>query len=176
MLFLRTDGDPLAVAPAVRAAVRQLERNAPVTRVRTMEQVVASSIASRRFSTALLAAFAALGLALAGIGIYGIIAYAVSQRTFEIGVRMALGAQRGAVMALVLRQGVRLAGIGLAIGLAGALATTRLLRSLLVEVSAVDPLTLAGVALGLMAVALLASVLPARRAMAVSPTEALRGG
>jgi len=174
-LVVRTAGDPAAVAPALRALVRRAAPQAPVTDVRTMEQVVAGSIAGRRYSTALLAAFAAVALTLAGIGIYGVIAATVSQRTYEIGLRLALGAPRGNVLGLVLRQGMRLAVAGLALGTVTALALTRLIRSMLVDVSAVDPATFVVVAAGLLGVALAASLVPARRAMAVSPTQALRG-
>jgi putative ABC transport system permease protein len=139
-----------------------------------MDEIVAASISSRRFSTTLLGVFAAVALALAGIGIYGVIAFLVAQRTGELGLRMALGAQRTAVIGLVLRQGMRLTGAGLAVGLVGALALTRLVRSLLVNVSAFDPVTFAAVALGLLGVGLLACTVPARRALGVSPTQALR--
>jgi putative ABC transport system permease protein len=174
-LVVRTDGDPLAVAGAVRAAVRALDRNVPVRRVRSMEQVLAGSVASRRFSTGLLAGFAALALVLAGIGIYGVISYAVSQRTFEIGVRVALGAPRWSVLGLMLGEGMRLALVGLAIGLALALCTARLIGSLLVGVSALDVPTMAGVVLALGGVALVASYVPARRAARVDPVGAMRG-
>jgi predicted permease len=173
-LAIRTAGDPTAVAAAVRAAIRATAPGAPVTEVRTMDEIVAASISSRRFSTTLLGVFAAVALALAGIGIYGVIAFLVAQRTGELGLRMALGAQRTAVIGLVLRQGMRLTGIGLAVGLVGALALTRLVRSLLVNVSAFDPATFAAVALGLLGVGLIACTVPARRALGVSPTQALR--
>jgi putative ABC transport system permease protein len=175
-LVVRTTGDPFAVAGAVRAAVHALDRNVPISSMQSMEQIVASSIADRHFSTMLLSAFAALALLLAGIGIYGVIAYGVSQRTYEIGLRMALGAQRGSVMALVMVQGLRLTLIGLAIGIVGALVVARALRSLLVGVPPMDLPTLGVVSLVLAGIALLACALPARRAMAVAPTEALRGG
>jgi putative ABC transport system permease protein len=175
-LVVRTTGDPLAVAAAVRAAARALDRNVPISSVQSMEQLVAGSIAGRRFSTTLLGAFAALALALAGIGIYGVIAYGVSQRTYELGVRMALGAQRATVLRLVISEGLRMTVLGLAIGLAGALVVGRLVRSLLVDVPAADALTLAVVSAALAGVALVASALPARRASLVSPTEALRNG
>jgi predicted permease len=174
-LVVRTSGDPAALTLAVRAAIRAVAPDAPVTEVRTMHDVVASSIAARRFSTTMLALFAAVALTLAGIGIYGVIAYTVSQRTFELGLRVALGAQQRTVLALVLREGMQLTAIGLAFGVASALALTRLVRSLLVDVSAVDPLTFGVVALGLLGVGLVASLVPARRAMAVHPTQALRG-
>ena len=135
-----------------------------------------TALASRRFTTVLLGWFAGLALLLAGLGIYGVIAYGVSQRTYEIGLRQALGADRGSVLALILVEGLRLTGVGLAAGLLGTLATGRLIGSLLVNVRATDPMTLGLVAVLLAAVAGLASWIPARRAMAVSPTEALRGG
>ena len=175
-LVVRTAGDPFAVAGAVRQAARALDRNVPISSVQSMDQIVAASIAGRHFSTMLLGAFAALALALAGIGIYGVIAYGVSQRTYEIGLRMALGAQRGSVLALVMKQGMRLTLAGLAIGIVGALAVARALRSLLVGVAPIDPLTLGVAALALAGIAAVACVLPARRAMAVAPTDALRGG
>jgi len=135
-----------------------------------------TALASRRFTTVLLGWFAALALLLAGVGIYGVIAYGVSQRTYEIGLRQALGADRGSVLGLIVSEGLKLTGVGLVLGLLGTLATGQLIRSLLVNVKTTDPVTLVGVALLLAAVAALASWIPARRAMAVSPTEALRGG
>ncbi|HET7566073.1 MAG TPA: ABC transporter permease [Gemmatimonadaceae bacterium] len=175
-LVVRTAGDPFAVAGAVRAAVKALDPNVPISSVQSMDQVVAASIAGRHFSTMLLGAFAALALVLAGIGIYGVIAYGVSQRRYEIGLRMALGAQRGSVLALVMMQGMRLTLIGLAIGVVGALAISRALRSLLVGVTPIDLPTLGVAAVALVGIAAIACVLPARRAMAVMPTDALRGG
>jgi putative ABC transport system permease protein len=135
-----------------------------------------TALASRRFTTVLLGWFAGLALLLAGLGIYGVIAYGVSQRTYEIGLRQALGADRGSVLTLIVAEGLRLTGTGLVVGLLGTLATGRLIRSLLVNVTAMDPVTLMAVAVLLAGVAALASWIPARRAMAVSPTEALRGG
>ena len=173
-LVVKTDGDPLAVAGPVREIVRSLSPATPVSQLRTMEDVVAASIASRRFSTALLAGFAALALLLAGIGIYGVIAYDVSQRTHEIGLRMALGARSRQVAGLMVSRGIRMVAVGLALGVAGSLAVTGLIRTLLVDVSAVDPLTFAGVVIALTAVALGAAWLPARRASAVDPMVALR--
>jgi putative ABC transport system permease protein len=139
-----------------------------------MDAVVASSVAGRRFSTLLLAGFAALALVLSGIGIYGVIAYDVSQRTYEIGLRMALGARSGQVAGMMLGRGVRLVVIGLAIGVLGSLAVTGVLQSLLVGVHRMDPLTIAGVVALLGIVAASAAYLPARRASAVDPMVALR--
>jgi predicted permease len=175
-LAVKTTGNPEALGPAVSRIVHQLDPGAPVSEVRSMEAVMGTALASRRFTTVLLGWFAALALLLAGVGIYGVIAYGVSQRTYEIGLRQALGADRGSVLGLIVSEGMRLTGVGLLIGLAGTLAAGQLIRSMLVNVKATDPLTLAGVALVLTAVAALASWIPARRAMAVSPTEALRGG
>jgi predicted permease len=175
-LVVRTAGDPLAIANQVKAIVRSMDVTVPVSNVRTLEQVVGTSVANRRFSTALLGGFAALALVLAGIGIYGVISYGVSERRFEIGVRMALGAERGSVLAAVLGDGIRMALAGVVIGVAGAVAVARVLRSLLVGVPVVDVVTLGAVALGIVAVAAAASFFPARRATAISAMEALRAG
>ena len=148
----------------------------PIARVASMDEVVGKSIAGRTFTTTLLAGFAALALLLAGIGIYGVIAFGVLQRRYEFGVRMALGASGASVVRMVVGDGVRMMAAGLVIGLAGALAVDRLLLSLLVGVSPTDLPTLLGVAAVLTAVALCACAIPARRATAVSPTEALRNG
>jgi putative ABC transport system permease protein len=175
-LAVKTTGDPEALGPAVTRLVHELDRGAPVSEVRSMEAVMGTALASRRFTTVLLGWFAGLALLLAGVGIYGVIAYGVAQRTYEIGLRQALGADRGSVLALIMTEGLRLTGVGLAVGLMASLATGRLIRSLLVNVKAADPTTLLLVAALLAMVAALASWIPARRAMAVSPTEALRGG
>ena len=172
----RPGTDPMTLANATRSAVRELDPTVPVSSVRTLESVVGTSTANRRFSTALIAGFALLALVLAGIGIYGVISYAVSERTFEIGVRVALGADRGNVMGLVVGDGVKLALAGIAIGVLGSLLLARAIKSMLVDAPTVDVLTLGGVALVLGVVAVGASVLPARRATSVSPTEALRSG
>jgi predicted permease len=162
----------------VFAAIRRTNRNMSSEQViyndLPMESIVAESVASRRFAMILLGAFAALALVLASVGIYGVIAYVVGQRTHEIGIRMALGAQRRNVLGLVLWQGARLALIGVAIGIAGAAALTRLMADLLYGVTATDPLTFASVALVLAVVALAACYLPARRATRVDPVVALR--
>jgi putative ABC transport system permease protein len=160
----------------VKAVVRSLDATVPVSNIRTLEQVVETSVANRRFSTVLLGAFAALALLLAAIGIYGVISYGVSERRFEIGVRIALGAERSTVLASVLGDGVRMALIGVALGVIGAGAVARVLRSMLVGVPVVDLVTLGLVASGLVIVAAAASLLPARRATAISAMEALRGG
>jgi putative ABC transport system permease protein len=173
-LVIKTDGDPAALAAPVRNIVRQLSAVTPVSRVQTMEQVVAASVSSRRFSTQLLAGFASLALLLAGLGIYGVIAYDVSQRTHEIGLRMALGARGDQVAGMMLTRGVRLVAIGLAIGVAGSLAVTGVLQSLLVDVSRLDPWTLGAVVVVLGLVAAGAAYLPARRASSVDPMVALR--
>jgi putative ABC transport system permease protein len=175
-VLLRTSGDPVALAGSVRQAVHELDATVPVSDVRTLDDAVGSAFAGRRFSTLLLAGFALLALALTGIGIYGVISYGVSQRTYEIGLRMAMGAGAGAVLRLVISEGVRLAVIGLAIGLAGGVALSLIARSLLVGVAAFDAPTMLTVSGVLLAVAALASFVPARRAVGVSPTEALRGG
>jgi putative ABC transport system permease protein len=173
-LVVRTDADPASLAPAVRGAVAGVDRDLPVYRVTTMEKLVAESLAQRRFSMFLFGVFAALALVLAVVGLYGVMSYGVAQRTHEIGLRMALGAQGRDVLRMVVGQGMWLVGAGLVLGLVGAFLLTRLMSSLLFGVSAADPLTYAGIALLLGAVALLASYIPARRATKVDPMEALR--
>ncbi|MDF2771766.1 MAG: permease [Geminicoccaceae bacterium] len=174
-LVVRTGGEPLAIASQVRSIVRSLDATIPVSNVRTLEQVVGTSVANRRFSTVLLGAFAVLALVLSAVGIYGVISYSVSERRFEIGVRMALGAERSGVLAAVVGEGVRMAVAGATLGVGGAIAVGGLLRSLLIGVPVVDVVTLAAVTLGLVVVAAVASLVPARRATAISATEALRG-
>jgi predicted permease len=175
-LAVKTEGRPDAVAGAVRQIMKELEPAAPVSQIRSMEAVFGTALASRRFSTVLLGGFAGLALLLAGLGIYGVIAYGVSQRTYEIGLRQALGADRRSVLSLIVGEGLKLTGAGLMVGLLGTLAAGQVIRSLLVNVGVTDPVTLGGVVVLLTGVAALASWIPARRAMAVSPTEALRGG
>jgi putative ABC transport system permease protein len=174
-LVIRSKGDPLQLAEQIRTLVHALDANVPVSDVRTLEQVVDTSTAQRRFSTALIGVFAAIALLLAGIGIFGVISYGVSERTYEIGVRMALGAERSQAMALVAGDSMRMALAGIVLGVAAAIVVARAIRSLLVGVSTIDVSTLLVVCATLLAVVLLASVLPARRAMAVNPTDALRG-
>ena len=173
-LVVRTSGDPAALAPSVRNVIRQAEPRAAIARVEPMEQVVSGSVAARRFATALIAGFAAVALLLAGIGIYGVIAYSVSQRQFEIGLRMALGATPGAVARQILGEGLRTTLIGAVTGLFVALGTMRLLRAMFVEVDATDPLTLVSVTMLLVLVALAASWVPARTASAVDPAGTMK--
>jgi putative ABC transport system permease protein len=173
-LVVRTHGDPKMLAQAIQREIHSINRDIPISGVRTMDEDVSSSVATPRFNTILLGVFAALALALAAVGIFGVISYSVAQRTQELGIRRALGADSWSVMRLVLMQGLGLAGIGLAVGLAGAFAVTRLLGSLLFEVTATDPMTFSVVAAILVVVALLASYIPARRAATVDPMVALR--
>jgi putative ABC transport system permease protein len=172
-VVLRTAGDPAALPPAVRAIVHRLDPTLPPS-FNTFTAVVGRSLAARRFNMILVGLFAATALLLALIGIYGVMSYAVTRRTREVGIRMALGAQTGDVLRLILAQEVRTTLAGVAVGIAGALALTRFMRSLLFGVSPSDPLTFAAVALLLVAVALFASFVPARRATAVDPLHALR--
>jgi putative ABC transport system permease protein len=171
---LKTSVDPASLAPAARRAVLAADPEQPVSDVRTMREVVEATTAQRRFSLLLLGVFAGIALLLAAVGIYGVVGYSVAQRTHEIGVRMALGARRGEILGLVLRQGMALALLGVGVGLVGALALTRLIAGLLFGVSASDPLTFAATAVLLSGVALLATFIPAHRATRVEPTAALR--
>jgi putative ABC transport system permease protein len=173
-LVARTAGDPMAVAPSVRAVVRSLDPAMPVNGVRTLEQVVSSSMAGARFRTRLLACFALIALLLSAIGVYGVMSYSVEQRSQEMGLRMALGARPSDVLRLVTGHGVRLAAVGIVLGLAAAFWVTRLLESLLFGVSTTDPVTFGSIAVLLGGVALLASVIPARRATRADPMAVLR--
>jgi putative ABC transport system permease protein len=174
ILTIRAASDPMNLAGAVRSQVASLDSNLAVSNIRTMEQVVAESVAAPRFTLLLLGIFAGLALILAGVGIYGVMSYSVTQRTHEIGLRMALGAGASDVLKLVVGQGAVLALIGVAIGLAGAYGVTRLMSTLLFNVSATDPLTFVSIALLLVGVALAASFIPARKASKVDPMAALR--
>ena len=171
---VRTAGDPMAAVGAVRRAVAEMDPAVPLYNVGTMQGRVAESLARSRFTTMLLSAFSALALVLAAIGVYGVISYGVAQRTQEIGIRVALGAQRGDVLRMVVRHGAALAAVGLAVGLAGALLLSRFLGSLLFRVSPTDPPTFAAGMVVLTGVAVLAAALPARRAAMTDPMIALR--
>jgi putative ABC transport system permease protein len=162
------------IVAAARSQVQAVDKDQPITNIRTMEEILARSVSQPRFNLSLLAVFAGIALSLAAIGIYGVMSYLVTQRTHEIGVRMALGAQTGDVLKLVIRQGMVLALTGVLIGLIIAFGLTRLLRNLLFDVSATDPLTFFSIALLLSLVALLASYLPARRATKIDPLVSLR--
>lgn len=173
-LVIRSEGDPGALAAAVRRAASELEPAALVTDVKTVEQLVAGSVASRRLNMMLLGIFAGLALLLAAVGIYGVMAYAVNRRSHEIGVRLAMGATRGDIMRLVIGKAALLGGIGVAIGTFAALGLTRLISGMLFGVKPTDPLTFGAVAIVLFGAAIAASYTPARRATRVSPLKALR--
>jgi putative ABC transport system permease protein len=173
-MLARSEGDPSRLAASIREAIHEVDSDQPIYRVMTMEQVVANSVLQKRFAMVLLAIFAGVALLLAAVGIYGVMAYSVTQRTHEIGIRMALGAQQKDVLALVVRQGMVMTAIGVAIGLGGAFLATNLMASLLFGIGAHDPLTFAGIPLLLGAVSLIACFLPARRATRVDPMIALR--
>lgn len=173
-LVIRTNGDPAAATAAVRSEIRSLDKGIPVFNVKTMNDVLALSVGPRRTPMLLLSAFAGVALLLAMIGIYGVTAYHVSQRTQEIGIRMALGAQMADVVKLVLKGGMALALIGIGVGLAGAFLLTRLMTSLLFGVKPTDGVTFVAVSLCLLVTAIIASYLPARRATKVDPLVALR--
>jgi len=173
--LIRTAGDPLSLVRPAQAQVWAIDPNQPVASTRTVEGIVAESQANRRFTTLLLGLFSLVAVALAAIGIYGVIAYSTAQRIPEFGVRMALGARRSDVLAMVLREGLTIGAVGLALGVAAAMVLTRFLSSLLFGVSARDPITFAALPLGLLLVAVLASLIPAARAVRVNPVAALRG-
>jgi putative ABC transport system permease protein len=163
-----------SVASAARNVIRSLDPEQPVADARTMESLIGTSVARARFNTLLLTIFAVVALLLAGVGVYGVMAYSVSQSAREIGVRMALGARPSDALRLVVTRGMTLTLAGVAIGVAASFALTRLMKSLLFDVSATDPLTFAGIPLLLALVALLACLIPARRAAKVDPMVALR--
>jgi putative ABC transport system permease protein len=173
-LLIRTTGDPAVMAEAIRRETKAAIPSLPPPLIRSMDTLLAESVAQPRLQTGLLSLFATLGLTLAAVGLYGVLAYAVTQRTQEIGIRLALGAQRSQVQSLVIRQGMKLALSGAGIGLVAALGLTRLMRSLLYEVGPSDPVTFVGVTIVLVCVALAACWLPARRAASVEPMVALR--
>ncbi|PYJ82675.1 MAG: hypothetical protein DME22_17940 [Verrucomicrobia bacterium] len=173
-LIVKTDGNSRAAMAAVRREILRDNKDLDLSRMRTMRQILAGSLVDQRFLLILLGGFAGCATLLAALGIYGVMSYLVTQRTREIGVRMALGARQRNVLALVLRHGALLTLGGIVLGLLGALAATRVLTSVLYSISSTDPLTFCGIALLLTAVALLACWLPARRAARVDPMEALR--
>ena len=173
-MVIRTTVDPRQLERAVREAFAAADKTQPVFNVMPLESYLSSTLAERTFTLALIGLFGALALSLAAVGIYGVVSYTVSLRTREVGIRIALGARGSDVLAMVLRQGLALAGAGLVVGLATSLAVTRFLSSLLYEVRPTDFMTSLGVAVLLVAVALAASYIPARRATKVDPTVALR--
>ena len=171
---VRTAGDPNMVVSAIRQALRNLDAALPMASVRTMDEWISSNAAQPRLNTTLLGVFAGIALLIAAIGIYGVLSYSVTQRTREIGLRMALGAQPSNVLRLVVREGMLVAAVGVGAGIAGALAVSRLLSTMLFGVAPRDPKTLAAVAVALAAIALAACCIPARRAARVDPIVALR--
>jgi ABC-type antimicrobial peptide transport system permease subunit len=171
---LKTSVPPLTLAASARAVVRQMDSQLAITNVRSMDQLLDYSVAQQRFMVLLLGVFGVVALTLAAVGIYGIMSYAVKRRTREIGIRIALGGAPRDVLQLVVGQGMRLAGVGLLLGLVAALAATRLMAKLLFGVRPNDPVTFVGIGILLSGVALLASWLPARRAVRTDPTTALR--
>jgi ABC-type antimicrobial peptide transport system permease subunit len=173
-LVVRTKGDAVSMAAAVRQAIWAVDKDQPVSNVRTMDEVFAAAVSRERFQTLLLTLFATLALVLACVGLYGVISYAVAQRTHEIGVRMALGAQSHDVLRLVIRQGMVLTLAGLVVGVIGGLAVTRVMTDLLFGVTTTDAVTFISVGGLLVGVALLACYIPARRATRIDPLVALR--
>jgi putative ABC transport system permease protein len=171
---LRTNGDPLSLISAARGEVQKMDPDLAIFNVKTMEGLVDGSLAQPRFRTTLLGAFAGVALILAAIGLYGVTAYSVAQRTNEFGVRMALGAQKANILGLVVAHGTTMAAIGIAIGVAAGLGVTNLISKLLFGVKAKDPLTFAATAVLILIVALVASAIPALRAMRMDPVVALR--
>ena len=174
VLVVRTERDPISLLAAMRSEIAALDKELPLSDARTLEQIASAAVARTRFTMLLLSVFAGVALLLAAVGIYGVVSYSVTQRTHEIGIRVALGAQRRDVIGLVARQGMTLVVAGMGAGLAAALVLTRLMSSLLFGVSAGDPITFAGIAVLLMGVALGACFVPARRAMKMDPMVALR--
>jgi putative ABC transport system permease protein len=172
-LVIRTASDPAAFARTLRREVQALDKDQPIYNVRTYDDVVMNSLGTRRVSMQLFTVFGCAALLLAAVGIYGVMAYSVTQRTQEIGIRMALGAQKSDILRLLVRQGVTLSLIGIVAGLAGAFALTRLIANLLFGVGASDPVTFIAIALLLIFVSLLACYLPARRAARLNPVVAL---
>jgi putative ABC transport system permease protein len=170
----RSAGDPKQLLAAVQQQVWAIDKDLPVTHIRTYDELISQSVSERRFQTMLLGLFASLALILAMVGIYGVISYSVSQRTPEIGIRMALGATRGGILKMVIGRAMFLVAVGIAVGAAGAFVLSRYLKTLLFEVTPGDPWTYASIAILLAMVALAASLVPARRATRVDPMIALR--
>jgi predicted permease len=173
-LIIRTNGNPMALAESLRTTIAQLDSKAPVYQVSTLENYRSKSVAQPRFQTLLLTCFAGIALLLSAVGLYGLLAYIVAQRSFEIGLRMALGAQRGNVVQLILNRGLTLAAIGVGLGMGVSVLLTRFLSSLLYGVKPHDPITFITVAAVLLAVSALASALPAARAASLDPMKTLR--
>jgi putative ABC transport system permease protein len=173
-IVVRSASDPMRLAGPIRSEIRTLDAGVPVANVRLMREVVSTSLATPRLTGFLLGTFAAMALLLAAVGLYGVLAYLVARRTHEIGIRLAIGADRGQVVGMVLWQGLRLAVIGLAVGFAAAIGLTRLMGSVLYEVTPGDPWTYGAVGAALLAVAGAASAVPALRASRVDPVTALR--
>ncbi|HYK87994.1 MAG TPA: FtsX-like permease family protein, partial [Acidobacteriota bacterium] len=171
---VRTASDPLRFSSLLRGATASVDKEQPVSQIRSMDQIIKDSIAPRRFSVVLLGIFSAVALVLAAVGIYGVVSFSVTRRTQEIGVRMALGAQRGQVLRMVVGRALTTAAAGVVFGLIGAFALTRVIGSLLYGVSSTDPLVFAGVSILLMVIAGIAGYFPARRASLVDPMVALR--
>jgi putative ABC transport system permease protein len=174
VVVMRASGDPLGYAAAARASVLEADRDQPVGRIRPMKSVVADSVSNRRFTMALVGTFAGLAFALALIGLYAVVSHSVAERTIEMGVRLAMGASPGALLRLVLSEGLRLTGIGVACGVVGAFIITRFMSTMLFGVAPNDALTFVVVSLLLFAAAGLGCLLPARRAMRIDPIVALR--
>jgi putative ABC transport system permease protein len=173
-LIVKSAADPAALTSSIRGAIASIDKDQPIFAIATMQELVNGSISTRRITLILLGLFSALALVLAAIGIYGVISYSVAQRTHEIGIRMALGADGGGVLRMILAQGVKIAGAGIGIGILASFGLTRLMTKLLYSVSAADPVTFAAVAIVLVLVAMLACYIPARRALRVDPIIALR--
>jgi ABC-type antimicrobial peptide transport system permease subunit len=173
-LVVRTSADPLSLATSVRNTIWAVDKDQPVANIDSMEHIVAGAVARQRFSMLLLAIFAGLALSLAAVGIYGVMSYSVAQQTREIGIRIALGAQRGDVLRMTVKEGLKLVGGGLLIGLISAFILTRVMESLLFGISATDPVTFGIICVVLLIVAALASYVPALRATTVDPMVALR--
>jgi putative ABC transport system permease protein len=173
-LVVRSTVEPSSLSAAVRQAVNEVDKSVPVSQVKTMDKVVSESITQPRFNLFLLVLFSTVAMLLSAAGIYGVTAYTVSQRTRELGIRLALGAQVGDVLKMILAQGMAVIGVGLVLGLAAAFGLMRLLRSLLFGIGENDPLTFVAITIVLLIVALIACYIPARRATKVDPLEALR--